>query len=1360
MKVLFAGTVTERVFRAPVIGVILWCMVFSCHVSATEEVLTFSHYTYENGLPSSYVKSISQDQYGFIWLATRSSVCRFDGLRFKEFPAYDRSGNPLKLISNGIFLFSDSVLIARTNTGGTYFYFDVDHECFYPYERLNHLGTVQTVVPVKKGFWIDRHNRLYFLDAQTGKLTGIRSKIPFGHIPGNVLFSDVTANSDQLVAVTNQHSILWIDFRHARLTYFAMPAEMRNLVPSKIYLDRSHNFWIDEETTGLFRLNLETGKTVHYSKTATGDRHLSHNMVHCFAEDLKGRMWVGTEAGLSLWSPVTGTFSFSRYDMTNPSGLNADPIYDAFCDRDGNVWLGTYFGGVNFWSAEKRFFKFWQAGGSNRQLGGNVVSCLKEDSKGNIWIGLEDLGVNKLDKTTGIISRYSSNAGSNGLSYNNVHDLFFLTDNSLWIATYTGGINILNVSTGKYSYVTSATQPELLSDNIYSFLGAGDSVFIATSGGLSVYDEKTRKFSRFMYNQVGGVQFESMCKSKNKIWFSSRQHVYDYDTKKKVFSRFDRIPEFNDINFVKADSKGRIWMGDCYDGLACYDEKSDRVSIYSKKNGFPATWIFSIQEVKNGWFWVSTDKGLVRINPEKKLLTLYDSNSGIPFNLFNFRASFKDSRGNVYFGGNNGMLSFNEADNPDRLKKLRVNFTGLQLFNKPVKPGDKSPLKKSINRIDKLVLEYHQNVFTIEFSALCYTLGGNCQYAYYLENFENAWNYVGNRNFATYTNLSPGTYYFHVKASEGNIFNPANERILEIVIRPPFWRSIWAFMLYVMLVVAIVATIYWVGKRLEKSKSMVEIERREKEHADEIHQAKLEFYTNISHELKTPLTLIIGPLNRILEEEKQSPAVRRSLQGIQKNARRLYQLINELLEFRKIEKGKECLQVATYDLKTFTDEIRESFEDSARHNKIDFTVSVSQPDIPVWFDINKLDKIVFNLLSNAFKYTNEGGRVELKLETVVREKHRQSLKYNLKITVVDTGIGIKPEYLDKIFDCFFKIDEEEASNVGSGIGLAYLKSLVSLHRGEITVESIYGQGSTFTVTLPVTKSDYTAEELAGESHSFIPLHAALAFDTEPEEAPEIKDADGLSHEAKILVVEDNMELLEFIKESLDEKYQVFTARNGVMALEKIKLQMPDIIISDVMMPEMDGLELTRNVKSDRTMSHIPVILLTAKHGIENKMSGLDTGADSYLEKPFYPDMLKKNIENILHTREMLINRFKDDIFVDVSEVTHTESDKVFMEEMTALIKNNISDPSLDVTFVVKHMGMSRSLLHLKLKSLVGYSTTEFIRSVRLREAVKLISSGRCNISEAAYETGFSSPTYFTRRFKEHYGKSPREYFNL
>jgi CheY-like chemotaxis protein/two-component sensor histidine kinase len=534
---------------------------------------------------------------------------------------------------------------------------------------------------------------------------------------------------------------------------------------------------------------------------------------------------------------------------------------------------------------------------------------------------------------------------------------------------------------------------------------------------------------------------------------------------------------------------------------------------------------------------------------------------------------------------------------------------------------------------------------------------------------------------------------------------------------------------------------------------MAEMERREKEYATQINNFKLEFFTNVSHELRTPLTLIIGPLTKILEEEQLTPGLMKKMKGIKNNAHRLLVLINQLLEFRKIESGKETLRVSRQNITKLVDDIRESFEGSAKAKEIRLKFKAENIDKEIWVDGMKLENVMINLISNALKFTDKGGKVKV-LTKLLEEVNTESQL--LFIEFSDTGIGIEPEKKDKIFEMFYKEEMGIVSQNGSGIGLAFVNSLVKLHRGTIEVESAVGKGSVFTVKIPVSRNNYKDNEIVLGQTQFIP-----ELNTPEEAAPAdlVKDSPfATGKNPVVLVIDDNAELLGFISEMLKGSFEVVTALNGEEGLKKIEIQLPDLIISDVMMPGISGLELCRKIKSDIKTSHIPIILLTAKSGEENEYEGLKTGADFYIEKPFFPHILSKMIDNILATRKSLIERFRSDINMLPTEAALTESDRELIDRITKLIRQHIDKPDLDVTFIIQEIGISRTLLHLKLKNLTGCSATEFIRSIRLREAVKLIADGTCNISEAAYRTGFTSPNYFTRRFKEFFGTSPTQYF--
>ncbi|SHF92215.1 Signal transduction histidine kinase [Mariniphaga anaerophila] len=1329
--------------------------LFSINSWSNSDRINFFHYTNENGLPSSYAKDITQDYLGFIWVATRNTISRFDGKHFKNFTAVDYQGNISKIWGMRFVYSNDTSLIIET-TNNDFYAFNFELEQFEPYNILNELQPGINVQDSDQGLWITKNSSISHFDIVGQKFLMFKERIEFADIPEEVVLMHVREKNNLIVALTSTQHIMVFDTERSLQRQFELPKDIVQGDIGILFLDKNNNAWLGEYGNGLYRINLTNGQISRFSSEVKGNRYILHNMVHDICEDELGRTWIGTENGLCIWSPYTESFSYHQYDINNPQGLNTNPIYNIFCDREGNMWLGTYFGGINFWGSNTTFFKYWEAGQAAHHISGNAVSCITEDNKGNVWIGMEDAGINCIDPEKEIITRVIDE--SVGLSYNNVHDILFDTENRMWIATYSGGVNILDMSTNRFDYINTVNNPVLPADNIYSLQQMGDSIFISTSAGVAVYNLNSKNISLFNDEVFDNIQVESMHKDKDRMWFSSAVGIYFTDRDAINVKMFDKFPDLKNINFVKVDSKGRIWTGDYREGLWGYDYSKDTVYHYNERNGFPFTWIFSMEEGIDGTFWVSGDKGLVKFNPEINKINWFNKESGLPFEQFNYRASFRDKSGMIYFGGNNGMVSFNEKWEQEEKKEMNVVFRGMQLFNQELKPGQTSALKISLNEHPEINLKYKENVFTIEYSALNFQNKGNCHYAYYLEGFENDWNLVGNRDFATYTNLNPGTYYFHVKASVDNNQWDNQFNTVKVVIEPPFWLSCWGFVIYFLLMVLALSIFIAVSRKIRKSRLQVEIERREKMYLTDLNNFKLEFFTNVSHELRTPLTLIIGPLTRIINEEKLTPALNNKMKGIKNNASRLLFLINQLLDFRKTEIGKEKLTVSQQEIGKLIKQIEEYFSNAAKDKGIELEFVYDKLNSKVWIDSKKIETILVNIISNALKYTNEGGTVSVYSE-LVSDNDEDSVNAFM-CTVKDNGVGIEISKLNKIFERFYRDDLVSSGRNdegGSGIGLALANNLVKLHKGSINVTSEKGKGSVFTIKIPVARKEYKDDEiiLAEKQYNI----QTLSRDKVTTILSTDKELHKISKKSNILVIDDNRELLDFITETLVNDYSVTTAVDGAQGIEKVGNTNFDIIISDVMMPYIDGFELTRKLKSDIQTSHIPIILLTAKSGDESKFEGLQTGADYYIEKPFLPHILKQLIENVLKTRQNLFKRFKSDLTMLPKDVAVVDSDIELIEKITKLVEDNIDIPNLDVQFIIDEIGISRSLLHLKLKKLTDCSATEFVRSIRLREAARLIAERKCNISEAAYRTGFSTPAYFSRRFKEYFGKSPKDYFN-
>lgn len=1315
--------------------------------------LRFVHFTNQDGLPSSYIKDLAQDQFGFVWISNRENVCRYDGYSFQPFPAFDAADQPIELRANTLHKSGDSLLFARA-ISGEFYYFDFEHERFRYFTAINELGVETQLTETDHGVWYLKTGGLYYYDFAKAENT------PYWEIFGikppatsSIQAFDIRDNHLAFIAVTQEGE---------DRIYYLEPNKIDSFDPpflgiSLVFLDSHDNIWLGQDQNGLCRLQPKHNRTEYYNRQAKGNLQLVHNYVHVIQEDQQGVVWIASEGGLNRWTPQQKIISKSQHSLDNPDGLSSDPIYAILCDQDDNVWLGTYFSGINLWNRHDAFFKTLGAGTGDLYLGGSAVSSFTEDQSGNVWIGLEDMGINKLDIKTGNITKYPVGEEKSGLSYGNVHGLYFEDNDHLWVATYTGGINILNVRTGKFTYLNTENTPGLVSDDIYSFEEAGDSVFISTSHGVSLYLKSSGRFQPFYPEFFRNVWTESMSQTPGKIWFSSRTQIYTFDLVTQVVEPFILTKDYQGVNFIKADSKNRVWIGDSFLGLSYYDTRNGQFKQFNNDTGFPGSWIYNLQEGMNDWFWVGTDEGLVKVDPETGASFLYNRDSGIPFNQFNYRAAFRDSRGVIYLGSNEGLIYFDENKPSIIDRSGDVVLTGFKLFNQTIAPGgEETILDRSMTIAKKVELEYEQNVFTIEFSALNYLNQGKCHYAYYLEGFESEYNFVGNRNFATYTNLNPGTYTFKVIASFDNASWNKNPTTLTVIIHPPFWLSGLGYALWFFILVVILGLIALVTSNIQKSKAQALLERRERMHAIQLNQLKLEFFTNISHELRTPLTLIVGPLSRLMNNEKVSPFVKDSLSGINLNAHRLLQLLNQLLEFRKIEQGKEALQVCQVEISGLFDNLKQSFELTAEEHQLDLQFDSSQAKDPVWFDPSKVEKILINLISNSFKFTDSGGVITVKAKI----KEKSGGRKILNLTVRDTGKGMESRVVNKIFDRFYQsetADNKAKEFYGTGIGLSFVYSLVQLHRGKIWVKSKVNVGTIFKIDLPVAQNDYEPGEITkGDYSERLSAHPVVTAVSRKQEET-IHTEEEHSDKPKILLVEDNEELIEFVAGALSDTYTIIKASNGSEGLMKLEINPVDLILCDVMMPVMDGFEFTRRVKSDIETSHIPVILLTAKSGSENKFEGLKTGADFYIEKPFLAHILEQNIRNVLSTRRNLIKKYKRDAFMPATELTHTESDKKFIDQLTQIIKDNITKTDMDVTFLTTEAGLSRTMLHLKLKKLADCSATEFINTIRLKEAVKLMAEEQCNVSEAAYRTGFSSPTYFTRRFKQYYGQSPKDF---
>ena len=947
------------------------------------------------------------------------------------------------------------------------------------------------------------------------------------------------------------------------------------------------------------------------------------------------------------------------------------------------------------------------------------------------------------------------------MSYVNVHALHIDHEGLLWIGTYLGGLN--SFKDGQFNYYRESDRrtDNIPGDDIFALNSTEpNQVWVGTTNGLCTYDKKTGKFTR-VEGRLGYTNIYHLLKDKdNVLWIGGNgSGVFIQDIENDNFAHLSKFVKDTSAYIpgsvidIQQTSDGLFWIGTQTEGMFKLDTKNWSIERFSMENGLPDNTIYAIVEDDNQNLWLTTNNGLVQFNRKENSFRIFTIEDGLPNNQFNFKSGYRHTNGDIYFGTVNGMISFNPAKIKLNQHTPEIRIVELSLFNEPVSPNDDSDiLNKAIFNTSKIELDHNQTNISFEFAAIDYTAPENNQFEYKMEGLEEKWNEAGNYNRASYANLPPGKYTFRVKGSNNNgVWNETGTSI-DIVVHPPFWLSVWGYLLYA----AVVAFALWAYRRItiirEKEKSALKFERLEKEKIREVNQLKLNFFTNISHEFRTPLSLIIDPLNKLVEKEPKNTIAYRSLQLISKNAHRLQTLVNQLLEFRKTESGQFKLQVVESDISQFVEDLATRFKILAEKKQINFEVTCKNISSTVWFDKKVVDIVLYNLLSNAFKFTFETGTIKVLTQFFQKENTNY-----IKLSVSDNGKGIPKEEQKKIFNRFYQVDDSKTIDTGTGIGLALVKNLTELHHGIIAVSGDINKGSTFVVTIPISKSAFGKNEISSNQDyksDLVIFDDDSSMDTKPILVEELEEKQNLG---KILLVEDNPELREYLFNNLRNKYKVILAENGKLAWVILKKEKPDIVVSDVMMPEMNGFELLNKIKNELQTSHIPVILLTAKTDIADRREGLRLGADIYLEKPFHTDILESHLNNLLNLKRTLHKKFVSNLGVKITEVTRSGRDEEFLNQAIKTVHDNIDNPGFKIPEFTKEMAVSKTLLHMKLKELTGKSALEFIQTIRLKEAGRLLKSDQHSIADVADKTGFNDPAYFSKCFKKHFDILPRQY---
>ena len=1333
--------------------------------SAQQNDLSFINFSSKNGLSSNTVNAIIKDRYGYMWFATDDGLNRFDGMNFSVYrhnPADSTSIGAGSILSmqedqqGDIWLGSNNTLSRYNHAKNSFINYDFSKR-----------GAIRSLCIYHKGrVWAGTYNGLYLLNPQTGNIkTYIADQAKSNQLNSNCIISIFEDSRHRIWMGTIAGLHLYVEETNSFKRFLPDKADPNSL-PDKIIRtiaeDNKGNIWLGTQDNGLAVIHPDGKKFSNFRYSAEDINTLSNNRIHSISADNTGNLWVGTDNGLNIFDPQTTKAVRVSVDRRNKYCFNGKSVSSIFIDKEGIYWFGTLQSGVNKYDKNLAFFELRQSNPYDPHgLNYPTVTSFAEGLTGDIYIGTDGGGLNLFHRQTGLFDHPVLNTANNKAQSILVMER---VGNEIWIGTYQDGLYVLNMVSGAIKHYLEGEGPNNLSNNDIFCIkkDSKGNVWVGTNGfGIDIYDPTTGKFQRLVPDKIKGgtLPLNGFIRAIEEdrfgnIWIgSSGSGIAIYDPWNKTYRQLNHSNSNLPLDAVislHADRNGNIWAGVAGGGLCLYGNNTKKFTIYSEQDGLANGVIHEILEDDAGKLWLSTNKGISSFDPLIKRFKNYAYYNGLQQSPYNLGAGLKTSNGEMFFGGLDGFNYFNPRSLSSNRNVPALAFTDLKISNRSVIPGDKSPIKEDIGVAKVIRLNHRQN-FSLDFIALNYTAPKESRYSYKLDGFDKDWNEVGTSKTAVYTNLDPGKYTFRLKARSDDGLWATPESSIIIYVSPPWWRTGYAYILYVLSFALILWAVRHRGiqklknkfaleqERLQ-AKQLLEQERKEAERKHEFDQVRIKFLTNLSHEFRTPISLIVGPTENLLQHESNDKKLDQ-LSRIRRNAKRLLNLVNQLLDFRKLEESELKLNLTEGDMVAFVKEVGDSFKDVSDRKQINFTFTSTISHYYTSFDRDKLERILFNLLSNAFKFTPADGKVWMNME--------EDFNSGIRITIADSGIGMTSETREKIFEQFFQGDAgTNILNQGSGIGLSITREFVNLHGGNIHVESIHGKGSSFTVQLPCKPIQHSVDEAA--------LAEMMANDIKKLETGQENQLE----KPTVLIIEDHEDFRNYLVENLNTHYKIVEAADGKQGWQKVLSAHPQVIVSDINMPEMDGIVLCKKIRSDKRTSHIPIILLTALTGDSNQLRGLNTGANDYLTKPFNFEILNARIRNLLNLNQNLKTTYSRQIKVETPEVEAKSDDEKLLLRITQFIEANIDNPDLSVEELSKHLYMSRGSLYNKIVTLTGETPVEFIRTIKLNKAIALLENTDMKISEIGYEVGFATPNYFARAFKAKFNLSPSEYVNL
>ena len=1359
-------------------------------------------YTFVNidkGATQRAVTSILQDNRGLIWMGTNGvGLYKYNGLEYKTYKhvANDSTAINSSLVYSVYMDSSDKIWVGTIAGLNVY---DPMLDMFKEI-KLDQDAHTKDNIPVY-AITENKSGELFIGTNENGLIKLNRETLKYENIvvKGGYKASDLVINSlicdveDNLYVGTNRGL-----FTYKNKNNYLEPAKFQTMngnttitfgIESLLH-DKEGNLWVGTYLNGLIKI----------VKGANNDLilntyEITNKRILTLLQEPDGNILCGTENdGLFVLKTNGEIVNNYRYDKFEKNSIKSNSIWSLFVDDQERIWIGYYNKGVGV--HDRYYDKFMEIESSPNLLNSlqsTSVNGIVHDDSGKLWVGMDGGGVDIYNpENKNFIHLSNPNNGLiTGLESFDVQTIFVDSKGNVWVGTWSSGIYYLEKNSKTFiSYNKSNTNGGLTSNRIMSFSeDARGNIWIGTFfNGLHLYDVESKKFSSqsgkpFNEALIGESNIRIvLVDSKNAIWLGTTSGLYRVVGSQE--SGF-KVQSMNEMMFMAQedkntssilslfeDSDNNVWIGTDGIGLFKYNRAKDMIEWYNKTKGLVQETVASIIEDDYGNLWLGGEAGLSKLDMAKGTFSNFTTNDGLLANDFNYNSVYKDNSGILYFGSYEGINYFDPTKILRNINEPSLYFSDFKLFNKSVKPGsNKSPLDKVISETEHLTLSHKESVFTLEFAGINYTRPQNNQYAYYLEGFETTWNYVGNTRNATYTNLSPGDYIFKVKAANNDGLWNETPLSLGITILPPWWGTNTAIFSYIILFLLFSYFLSkFINQRL-REKRLIKFERDQRLQEEILNERKIQFFTNISHEFRTPLTLILNPLRDIIANNnlQLNDSVMDKHKIILKNTMRLMRLIDELMDFRKLHLTKMSINASKINAMSFVKEISGHFQEEVIEKNILFSVETYGMPAEIWGYPGMLEKVIFNILSNAFKATPDNGVITVGvfncndpvLLPLIDEQKPVSA---LEIIIEDTGMGIKKEEIDHIFKRFYQstvMNHKYYGGSGTGIGLEVAQSFIMLHKGKIEVESKEGEGTKFRIYLPFGNGHLKTSELLLVNNKVGPLEDIIISESDrghPSDATQIiaNEIPIVENKRTLLIVEDNLGLRNYLKGELENEYIIIEAENGRKGVELAVSRIPDIIITDIIMPEMDGIEFCSTIKHDIKTSHIPVLMITAKAMSDDRVKGIDSGADAYLNKPFEMKVLRAYLKRLIDSRQNFLNRF----FKDINNITLPEKttslDRSFITKVLKYINENIDDADLNVEQLSDDMHLSRSQLYRKIKAMTGMTANEFIRKIRLEKAKQMIENGSESISEVGFKVGFSSPSYFTKCFKSHFGILPTE----